>query len=133
MVTAATLHDIGYAHEATGFHALDGAAFLQAEGFSPLVCHLVAHHSCSHLEAEVRGLSPGVFDPYGFDEDVELLHRLICWADMTTGPEGDTVTVEERLQEIQRRYGPDHVVSSFIVRATPQLLRETHAVISGSM
>ena len=37
LVAAATLHDIGYGHEVSGFHPLDGARFLAGEGFSPVV------------------------------------------------------------------------------------------------
>ena len=47
LITAATLHDIGYsariAH--TGFHPLDGAAFLRAQGYPERLAGLVAHHS----------------------------------------------------------------------------------------
>ena len=57
VVTAATLHDIGYAHPVVDFHPLDGARFLAGLGFSPVVCHLVAHHSASTFEAEFRGIS----------------------------------------------------------------------------
>lgn len=52
LVVAATLHDIGYSHPSTGFHPIDGARFLAEQGFSQIVCHLVAHHSASSLEAE---------------------------------------------------------------------------------
>jgi putative nucleotidyltransferase with HDIG domain len=47
VTVAAVLHDIGYGHVETRFHPVDGARFLAAEGFSPVVCNLVAHHSAS--------------------------------------------------------------------------------------
>ena len=49
-------------------------------------------------------------------------HQLIAWADMTTGPAGDTVTVEDRMSEICARYGPGDQVTKFIERARPQLV-----------
>ena len=49
LVTAATLHDNGYGHPASGLHALDGAEYLGSAGFSAAVCHLVVHHSASTL------------------------------------------------------------------------------------
>ncbi len=62
LVVAATLHDVGYGHLVTGFHPLDGANFLRGLGFSPVVCHLVAHHSASTCEAEVRGIAPSEYE-----------------------------------------------------------------------
>lgn len=104
LIAAATLHDIGYAHRVTGFHALDGARFLAAKEFSSVVCSLVVHHSASTIEAEVRGLNLAVFEPFAVDQDLSAAHQVIAWADMTTGPAGQTVTVEERLDEICSRY-----------------------------
>jgi hypothetical protein len=41
---------------------------------------------------------------------------------MTTSPDGQPVPVERRLAEIQDRYGPGHLVSRSIQRATPMIL-----------
>lgn len=123
LVTAATLHDIGYGHPASGFHALDGAAYLASEGFSRRTCHLVVHHSASTLEAEERGLDLGLYDEFAVDEDLSAAHAVIWWADMTTGPQGLDVTVEDRLDEICARYGPDDLVTRFIRRARNVLLK----------
>jgi predicted hydrolase (HD superfamily) len=68
LVTAATLHDIGYGHAVSGFHALDGASYLAGAGFSAAVCHLVVHHSASTLEAEERGLGLALYDAFAVDE-----------------------------------------------------------------
>jgi hypothetical protein len=40
---------------------------------------------------------------------------------MTTGPQGQRMTVEQRLTEIGHRYGPDHVVSRALARSAPEL------------
>ena len=42
---------------------------------------------------------------------------------MTTSPNGELVLVEQRLAEIHGRYGPGHLVSRSIQRATPMILR----------
>lgn len=123
LVTAATLHDVGYGHRVSGFHALDGARYLAAVGFSPVVCHLVVHHSASTMEAEERGLDLGLYDEFAVDQDLSAAHAVLWWADMTTGPQGQDVTVEDRLDEICARYGPDDVVTRFIGRARAVLLR----------
>ena len=122
LVTAATLHDIGYGHPATGFHSLDGARFLAGLGFSTTVCHLVAYHSASVLEADERGIERSAYDQFAVDADLGTAHSLLWWADMTTGPTGQTVTVEDRLYEIRARYRPETVVAKFIERAWPVLL-----------
>lgn len=118
LVTAAVLHDIGYAHPVTGFHPLDGARSLNDRGFSHRVCHLVLHHSGSTWEAEERGLDLAVYAEFAVsDVDLGPAHAVLWWADMTTGPDGADVTVEERLSEICARYGPKDVVTRFITRA----------------
>lgn len=117
------LHDIGYAHPETGFHALDGATFLAGAGFSRRVCHLVVHHSASTWEAEERGLGLARYADFAVDGvDMGPAHAVLWWADITTGPQGEDVTVEDRLDEICTRYGPDEVVTRFISRARPVLL-----------
>lgn len=123
LVTAAVLHDIGYAHPGTGFHPLDGARFLDGLGFSRAVCHLVVHHSGSTWEAEERGLDLTVYAEFAVsDVDLGPAHAVLWWADMTTGPDGADVRVEDRLSEICARYGPDDVVTRFISRARPVLV-----------
>jgi hypothetical protein len=47
---------------------------------------------------------------------------------MTTSPDGQPVPVERRLAEIQDRYGPGHLVSRSIQRATPMILRAVEQV-----
>src|SRR5580658_2271653 len=57
---AAWRHDIGYLPElaCTGLHGLDGARYLRdVQHADPMVCRLVAHHSCAVIEAEERGLA----------------------------------------------------------------------------
>lgn len=134
LVAAATLHDIGYGHPASGFHPLDGAHFLRGLGFSPVICHLVAYHSASTYEAEVRGIASSQYEPFALEDDPELeaAHSVLWWADMTTGPTGETVTVEERLAEIESRYGLGDPVTEFIGRARSVLLAAGQSP-SGSM
>jgi hypothetical protein len=124
LVTAATLHDIGYAACSTGFHPIDGARFLSRLGFSRVVCHLVAHHTASSLEADERGLGVAIFGEFAVDDlpnldptDIGLAHGILWWADLTTGPDGEDVNVGDRLNEICSRYGPDDPVTRFVNRS----------------
>src|SRR4051794_24921891 len=75
LVSAALLHDIGYAVEiaTTGFHPLDGARHLSNLGHHELAL-LVAHHSGARHEAALRG-----FDAYDEEfpyQDSALDHAL---------------------------------------------------------
>ena len=122
VTAAAWLHDIGYAPVlvGSGFHPLDGARYLRdVQHADPLVCRLVAHHSCAANEAAERGLAAdllGEFRPASRD-----LADALIYCDMTTGPHGQRMIVEQRLTEIGHRYGPDHLVSRAIARSAPEL------------
>jgi putative nucleotidyltransferase with HDIG domain len=119
LVAAAYLHDIGYAPSLNqlGFHAVDGARFLRAHSQERLA-RLVAHHSGARFEAEERGL---VDELAAFPvEDGPVMDALI-FADMTTGPVGQPMTLDERISEVQRRYPPHDPVPQSIVRARPIL------------
>ncbi|MET8519768.1 HDIG domain-containing metalloprotein [Nocardioides sp. NPDC004968] len=118
---AAWLHDIGYAPELidTGMHAIDGARYLARQGWDPLIVSMVAHHSCALLEAAERDLSDALND---FERPPADYEDAICFCDMTNGPAGDPVAASDRLDEIEVRYGPDHLVTRFIRKARPEIL-----------
>jgi len=129
IVAAAWLHDIGYspAVAATGFHPLDGARYLRdVRHAGTRLCRLVAHHSCALIEAEERGLA-GVLLAEFEPERPELADAL-TYCDMTTGPDGRHLTVEERLAEIRTRYGRGHIVDRSIERATPRIKNAARAI-----
>ncbi|WP_169811114.1 HD domain-containing protein [Nocardia amamiensis] len=133
-ITAAYLHDVGYGYPVTGFHPIDGANLLASHGFSLVVCSLVAFHSAATVEAEVRGIDPQMFKPFVIprDADLDLAHDFVWWADMTTGPTGETLTIDQRLADIKRRYEEGTIVHTAITRAEP-LLRGAVQRVAGSM
>ena len=53
---------------------------------------------------------------------------MLTYCDMTTSPDGELVPAEQRLAEIQQRYGHGHLVSRSIQRATPMILRAVEQV-----
>jgi predicted HD phosphohydrolase len=119
LIAAALLHDVGYAPSLNrlGFHAVDGGRFLRAQGQERLA-RLVAHHSGARFEAQERGL---VEELAAFAvEDGQVMDAL-TFADMTTGPAGQPMTLEQRIEEVQRRYPLDDPVHRAIVRARPEL------------
>lgn len=120
---AAWLHDIGYSPELaeTGFHPLDGARYLRDAHFAdPVLCSLVAHHSCAVLEAEERGLASELRRE--FPAASMVLNDALAYCDMTTDPSGNMVSVHDRLAEIRERYGPHSIVTRFTHNAEPCLI-----------
>jgi HD domain len=120
---AAWLHDIGYLPDlaTTGLHGLDGARYLRdVQHADPMLCRLVAHHSCAIIEAEERGLAELLRRE--FDAPPQPLADALTFCDMTTSPDGQQVHVHNRLAEIHDRYGTAHPVSRSIRRATPLIL-----------
>jgi hypothetical protein len=126
---AAWLHDIGYAPglAATGLHQLDGARYLRdTQHADAMLCRLVAHHSCAIIEAGER--RPANILSYEFGSAPDVLASVLTCCDMTASPDGQPVSVEQRLAEIHDRYGPGHLVSRSIQRATPMILRAVEQV-----
>jgi hypothetical protein len=124
LVAAAWLHDIGYVPGLvdTGFHPLDGARFLRRSGVCEQVAALVAYHSCAEIEADVRGLARDLAAEFARPAD-ELLADALCYCDMTTGPDGQALEVDDRLAEIRGRYGPGDLVTRSIDKAAPEIYR----------
>jgi hypothetical protein len=119
VVCAAYLHDIGYAPslEVTGFHPLDGARWLHSRGESRLA-GLVAHHSAAHCEAEVRGLAHELAE---FPNELSIATDILAYCDATTGPTGEEMTLDERFEDVARRYGPDHPRTRALADARPEI------------
>ncbi len=120
-MASAWLHDIGYGPEIadTGFHPLDGARYLEGRGAPTRLINLVANHSCARFEANERGMLPEL-RPY--ELEVGPVADALIWADMTTGPTGLTVTVEDRLAEILRRYTDESPVHRAIEEASADIV-----------
>jgi putative nucleotidyltransferase with HDIG domain len=106
LVVAAWLHDIGYSRLAqeTGHHPLDGAALLARNGWPLDVVGLVAHHSGAQMVADAIGLGPQL-RRYRVEEPRVL--DALTYADQTTGPVGEPMTMQRRLTDMLRRHGPD--------------------------
>jgi len=118
-VAAAYLHDIGYGAElaTTGFHPLDGAVWLRAQGLERLA-RLVAHHSGAQFEAAARGYAECLVD---FAEERSAVADALTYCDLTTGPNGEPISAASRLDEIKVRYGPTSLVTRAINAAADTL------------
>ena len=52
----------------------------------------------------------------------------LCFCDMTTGPYGQAVSIDDRLAEICDRYGPHDLVTQSITLAAPRIHRSAARV-----
>lgn len=122
LVAAAWLHDVGYSPLVadTGLHSLDGARYLHRLGYPPRLCGLVAHHSGARFEAAQRGLAA---DLRMFCAEDSLVADALTAADLTTSPDGDPVTVTDRIDEILTRYARDSPVHRAIRASRSSLER----------
>jgi hypothetical protein len=131
--SAAWLHDIGYAAPLvdSGFHPLDGARYLRDRELGGReLWTLVAHHTCAQVEADERGLGDVLAAEFPIGDVAPSTVAALTYCDMTTGPDGQHIDVEQRLAEILSRYAPDHVVHRSIARAAPSLRAQVAEVSS---
>jgi hypothetical protein len=126
LVVSAWLHDIGYAPELAevGFHPLDGARFLRAGEHDERLCGLVAFHSSALAEAEALDLADQLAAE--FEDERTLTRDLLWFADMTTGPDGQCMSFEERMADVRDRYGPEH----YVIRALEAGMAERAAAVA---
>jgi hypothetical protein len=119
LVAAAYLHDVGYAPELArcGFHPIDGARWLRLIGLERLA-GLVAYHTGARFEAKVQGMGHLLA---AFSDERSAVTDALAYSDLTTGPNGERVTVRERLDEIEHRYGPGSLVVASLNQAADYL------------
>lgn len=120
LVAAAYAHDIGYAPSLAilGFHPLDGARYVARAGYGRLA-GVVAHHSGAKYEATLRGLEHELAE---FADEQSDVTAALAYCDLTTGPDGQRMTPNERLAEIEDRHGPHSVVVRGLRLGWPELL-----------
>jgi hypothetical protein len=119
LVAAAHLHDIGYAPalHVTGLHQLDGALYVRSLGHQRLA-GLVAHHSEARFELRLRGYASDLDE---YPREASSVSAALVYCDLTTGPTGLPMTLDERLSDVYERYGAHCLVSEALRQATPHL------------
>jgi hypothetical protein len=117
LVAVAWVHDIGYAPslKRTGLHQLDGASWLRPVDWR-LAC-LVAHHSEARFEVSLRGHADELAQ---YPREESPTADALAYCDLTTGPTGLAVTLDERIAEVERRYGEGEIVDA-LRQARPHL------------
>lgn len=128
LLDAAWLHDVGYAPSvaSTGFHPLDGARWLGANGWPAEVCRLVAWHTRAGTEAALRHLAAEL--AVEFPAPPGLAQAALAWADLTSSPVGECCVAEDRIAEILSRYAPESVVHRATSANLPDLLMDVRII-----
>ena len=122
LADAAWLHDIGRSPTVaagTGLHSLDGARWLHQHDWPDATCRLVAWHSAPLAEARLRALDDALVS--AFDPPPALPLAALTWADMTSSPNGNRCSVDQRLADILARYPPESVVHRATVASAEEL------------
>jgi hypothetical protein len=119
LVAAAYLHDIGYAPDLqqTGLHQLDGARYIRSLGAERLA-GLVAYHSEARFEIRLRGFGEELTS---YEREESWISDALTYCDLTTGPTGLPMTFEDRVAEVEQRYGDGEIVDA-LRQAAPYLL-----------
>lgn len=121
LVQAACYHDIGYAAAArtTGFHPLDGALLARRHGLDHQVADAVLFHTGAF--GEMRRLRPDLASYYtnGCGMTQTLLSRALTFCDLRTGVDGQPVSLQERLKDIQNRHSKNTGLLEAIKEYTP--------------
>jgi hypothetical protein len=79
----------------------------------------VAHHTGAQHEATLRGLEQELA---GFDDEQSLVTAVLTYCDLTNGPDGERLTPEQRIIDVEARYGAGSPVTTGLRAAWPQLL-----------
>lgn len=96
------LHDIGYQFtENTGEHAKVGGEILRNQGYN------------YWKEVYYHGIPQEDFD--------STMLQLLNYADMTIGPTGNELTIEERILDISNRYGKGSIQEETAIALARQL------------
>jgi putative nucleotidyltransferase with HDIG domain len=121
LVSAAWLHDIGYADSAehTGFHPLDGARMAEQHGWPGRIAALIAHHSGAWFTARRAGRERDISQ---YPDEASAVTDALVYADQTTGPHGERMDVEARIDESLTRHGPGSLQVLVAAERVPYLL-----------
>jgi len=122
LLAVAAVHDLGFAPDAAaigvGFPAVDAARYLEKLGAPRRLAHLVAHSAYSALEGSLRGFGAEYVD---CDDERTPLRDALWYCCLTTGPDGEPMTLEERISEWSVRYAGDAVIARYAELAPPEL------------
>ena len=57
-----------------------------------------------------------------FRDEQTIVSAALAYSDLTTGPDGEAVSPEHRLRDVESRYGEDSPVTNGLLAAWPELM-----------
>lgn len=119
LVASAWLHDIGYTQtQVHDWHPLAGAIVLRGMELDT-VANYVAWHTTAPEEVVFLGLSEQMAS---FRNADDVVTDCLTYSDMSSGPNGEVFTFEQRLSELKERRGEDSFQFKTMTQAWVRLL-----------
>ncbi len=121
IVTAALFHDVGYSEKLkkTGFHPLDGAAYLAHCGAPEDLISAVLWHSSTPVEIESLPEIKEIYDNFPGPRYDCPIHKAVAYCDFRTSPLGESYSFGQRIVELEGRFGMDSVPPSIARKTLP--------------
>lgn len=109
IVTAALFHDVGYSEKLrnTGFHPLDGAAYLAHCNAPEEVIEAVLWHSSTPVDIESLPEIKKIYDRFPTPDFDGIIHDAVRYCDFRTSPLGEAYSFGQRILELENRFGAD--------------------------
>ncbi|GKT31437.1 HAD-IIB family hydrolase, partial [Aduncisulcus paluster] len=107
VVTAALFHDVGYSEKLknTGFHPLDGAAYLAHCNAPEDLIMAVLWHSSTPIEIESMPEMKKIYSQFpGPNYDCPI-YKAVAYCDFRTSPVGESYSFGQRIVELESRFG----------------------------
>lgn len=129
LVAAAALHDIGLAPDVVDTEAsmLDGARWLHTAGASTRLVNLVAHCDCGRIEAALRGHDSAYDD---FEDERSPTRDALWYCCLTSGADGQPVTVEQRMAAWGAAYAGNDVIARYAALARDELVAAVERTVA---
>ncbi len=134
IVTAALFHDIGYSEKLknTGFHPLDGAAYLAHCNAPEDIIEAVLWHSSTPVEIESLPEIKKIYDRFPKPQLDGVIHDAVRYCDFRTSPIGQSYSFGMRIVELEDRFGSDSIPPG-IARATLPVARRVQSSYANSI
>lgn len=128
LITATLFHDVGYSEKLkqTGFHPLDGAAFLAHAGAQEEVIEAVLWHSSTEQDIKALPEVENIYKNFPPPSKNNQTLKGVSYCDFRTSPVGESFSFGQRIAEFRNRFG-DNGYTRKATKWTLPVVRETQA------
>lgn len=128
VITAALFHDIGYSEKLgkTGFHPLDGAAYLAHCGAPEDIVMAVLWHSSTPVEIESMPEMKEIYSRFPGPDYACPIYKAVAYCDFRTSPVGESFSFGQRIVELENRFGMDSLPPAIARKTLPYSRQNQH-------